>query len=1403
MALRLFCLHGHHLELTSREVPTCVICPVCGCVNEIGSADSAQISSGSRDLTQEMPEAANVSIHGPRGETSLDTPEKGKDETARNPPIVGSGSISPTLPSDQMIQLPTVEDAANGVASRPYSVGRGERPSRNAVAVAAGEKIGVLEELAPPKLNGYEVLSELGRGGMGVVYRAYDKQHGRYVALKTLQRMSPLELQGFKQEFRSLADVAHPNLASLYSLLSDGQTWCFTMELLESVDCLSYVWSGFNSSQQSTDATTDNRLSGGQIQRLKEVLKQLALGLHALHSSGMLHRDVKPSNVLVTADGCLKLVDFGLSTEIRQEDQSRHTRRIQGTPEYMSPEQAACSAITAASDWYAVGVILFELLTGQLPIQGSPVQILVRKQREASPEPREIEPSSPQDLNDLCTRLLDRNPLNRPTAADVLRSIGAADLADGLRDIRTGTARLSELVGRESQLGALRAFLAEVEAGNTLSVFVHGKSGMGKSVLVRRFLDEMKRSREAVILEGRCYEQESVPFKALDSLIDSLAVFLETLPPEVRDELRPRDSLPLTRLFPVLGQVLKADEKSATSIATADQQELRHRALEGLQELLTNLGEKQPLVLYVDDLQWGDVDSALLLADLVRPPHAPRLLLLGSYRSEEVATSACLQTLADAFNRGRERPRREELSVNSLSHEEAKQLAMMLLDRDGASTQKDDPAMSAYADRIARESGGWPFFVWELAQHVQDQSSGNEGSLDLDEVIWSRVCRLPSETRRLLELFAVAGRPMPAPQAYEAIERVSQGPSLLAQLRASNFVRITEFDQETLVEPYHDRIRESVVSHLPQSAVRDQNLMLALAIERSSGIQVAELQRHLRSTPDYAEPIEPCPFTKQQWRRVFDLAFFFASAGKIERAFPYALAAAEKAWSQNAFDVAEQQYQIAARGAVGSTDAIRFRVAEGLGEVLLTQGRYDDAARHLKDARSLVHGGTPAARVDGRLGFVAFQTGDMASAQEHFEKGLSELGNPTPRNNVTQMLALLKESIVQVLHTNLPSQFLARRAGDTEQCRFDLLRARLYDGLGYAYWFIRGPVPTLWTHLRHMNLAERYPKSKELGRAYAMHGIMMTAIPLSKRGAAYAEKSYHIHGAQGDLRGQGKARSFQTFSLLAMGHFQEGVQTGREAIRLLEKAGDVWDTNMARLITSQPLYFTGDLESSYREARRAYETGKETGDYSAMAIAVLFWPPSAPGTMPMEAIQAELERKRNDPLSESGAIQGCGIELLLHHDQPLEAASMIQNSLDLARRRGLRNPCIFFGVTWKATALRMAAEREPAGPSRRKALKAARQAVRDALKITRSYLAGRAQAWREHALVCLLEGQPSRARRAFDESLRIARQQEAAYEYAQTLVARGEAGMNYGWPAAAEQAAAGQAQLAAIKDFPR
>ncbi|HQU47283.1 MAG TPA: serine/threonine-protein kinase, partial [Pirellulales bacterium] len=289
----------------------------------------------------------------------------------------------------------------------------------------------------------FRVIRRIGAGGMGIVYESFDRDRDARVALKFLPDADPTALYRFKQEFRTLADVSHPQVVSLYELFSDRDQWFFTMELVDGVDFLSYVRGGsLRSSTQATqfsqstsfgftagsgpvehaaDQTLPHpaKTSRGkhaelvpwQIERLRSALRQLVDGVEHLHSAGILHRDIKPSNVLVTSDDRVVLLDFGLAEELPPpHDPPSGVSDVAGTVAYMSPEQVQGRALTPASDWYNVGAMLYEVLAGQRPYSGSVRYIMQAKTEFDPPPPKSLLPGTPDELSRLCMALLDRAP---------------------------------------------------------------------------------------------------------------------------------------------------------------------------------------------------------------------------------------------------------------------------------------------------------------------------------------------------------------------------------------------------------------------------------------------------------------------------------------------------------------------------------------------------------------------------------------------------------------------------------------------------------------------------------------------------------------------------------------------------------------------------------------------------------------------------------------------------------------------------------------------------------------------------------------------------------------------------------------------------------------------------------
>src|SRR5262249_46362690 len=243
------------------------------------------------------------------------------------------------------------------------------------------------------------------------------------------------------------------------------------------------------------------------------------------------------------------------------------------------------------------------------------------------------------------------------------------------------------------------------------------------------------------------------------------------------------------RVFPVLRRVDAVAESPRRSTDIHDPQELRRRAFGALRELFARIGDRKPLALAIDDLQWGDVDSAALLCDLLPPPEAPLFLLVCTYRSEYVPHSPCLRMLRDPAVSGLPPDRRREVVVDALSAEESCELALKLLGHEDELARKQ-------AEMIARESGGSPYFIYELVEHLNaggelEDRSSVAGSIALDEVLWARIRRLPEDARALLEVLAVAGQPLRQADAGRAAGLGPEGFEALASLRSNHLVRGT------------------------------------------------------------------------------------------------------------------------------------------------------------------------------------------------------------------------------------------------------------------------------------------------------------------------------------------------------------------------------------------------------------------------------------------------------------------------------------------------------------------------------------------------------------------------------------------------------------------------------------
>ena len=277
----------------------------------------------------------------------------------------------------------------------------------------------------------------------------------------------------------------------------------------------------------------------------------------------------------------------------------------------------------------------------------------------------------------------------------------------------------------------------------------------------------------------------------------------------------PKEIGALAHVFPVLRRVEGIDELPAAP--AGDPRIVRQRAFGVLRELFFSLSERQPVVVFIDDVQWGDTDSAALLVELMRAPSAPPLLLVTTHREEEADTSPFL---ADLRGRWPEDTEVRELTVGPLELADARRLALALLG-------SEDGSASRTADEIAGESGGSPFLLEELARGASAYHRIAMGeqllarpAVTLDQMLSERAARLPDDARRLLEVIAVGGRPLPVTTVGAAARADESAMQLVALLRAASLVQAGLREGREVVEASHDPSAKPSWRHLPAEVAR-------------------------------------------------------------------------------------------------------------------------------------------------------------------------------------------------------------------------------------------------------------------------------------------------------------------------------------------------------------------------------------------------------------------------------------------------------------------------------------------------------------------------------------------------------------------------------------------------------
>jgi predicted ATPase len=1018
----------------------------------------------------------------------------------------------------------------------------------------------------------YLIEQELGRGGMGIVYRAYDEQENRRVAVKTILSAPGGEgVRRFRLEVRTLKSLQHPHIITVHD---SGQANGMPFYVME------YI--------AGPDLARLRAQRGGSLSVAETITIGVQLGkaLAYLHNQGKIHRDIKPANImLLEPDPApslhVKLMDFGLIKAADVSAQLTASGVWLGTLPYLSPEQLKGLRVDRRCDLYALGLVLFELCTGRFPFYAEdPLSLAFRRLAVPPISPWEFQPDLPPALGNAILKLLKQDLNARYALAEEFLA-DLAPLAETTVTLapvpppRADFVAHSPLVGRNEELDRLVDRLHAAWSGAGPFILVEGEAGVGKTRLLQE-LAGLARQQKGRRLHGACYEGEHLPYgpfaEALRDIIGGADQRVAPLLDGLRSEL--------ARLIPAL-TLLPAEQAP-----DLEPEQARLRLFDAVTRFLVRLSQRRPIVFILDDLQWADEGTLELLHYLARNSQEAAIFICGTARQEELDEEHPLVALLQAMGR---RGLVERLPLARLSPTAVGDMVPAMLP--GASPP------TLLAERLYREAEGNPFFVEEVLKAWVEEGRllyessqwnllvGEDASLPdgVADVIARRLGRVSGVQRDILGLAAVLGREFNFDVLLRMAPDLDEDALLdvVEELLRARLLEEVDHSHEDRYRFTHNKIQEVVYGRTSASRRRLRRL------HRRAGEALEQV---------YAGRLE----------QVIDaLARHFLQAGR-RRGVGYGLQAGDAARAvyanQEALDYYGRALALAkdlGEGLIEQAVALHF----GKAEVHYLVGEYEAASKCFKAALELLP--QTDLETDERCQKTATAHRGLArihDSQGQFEHAMIELHAALDALQTTgcvsSELAWIYKSIgwSQMRQGNYQKAIISCNQGLQAAPPGDHVAvAELEDTLGIIYKSLGEYDRAATYHQRSLALREQLDDQQgiamtcnNLAAVSQYQGNYEQAIMYGQRALTIDEKLGHITGV---------ADAYNNLGLVyrEQGEYERAIQHYEQSLTISERIGKSLGVTLAYVNLGEAYWDKGDLAQSIEYLKLALNKSTEMG----------------------------------------------------------------------------------------------------------------------------------------------------------------------------------------------------------------
>jgi tetratricopeptide (TPR) repeat protein len=731
----------------------------------------------------------------------------------------------------------------------------------------------------------YQVKKFLGEGGKKKVYLVHDTLLDRDVAFALIktEKLDDATRTRVTREARAMGRLGdHPNIVTIHDLGDhEGQPY-IVIPVMPGGDVEGLI-----------EKAPERRLP---IEQAVGIAKAICRGLEYAHGKGIIHRDIKPGNVWLSADGTVKIGDFGLALAV---DLPRltHEGMMVGTYYYMPPEQAMGGEVTPRADLYSVGAMLYEMVTGRPPFTGDDAVAIIGQHINTPPvSPNWHRPELSPALAALILRLLEKDPQKRPASAtEVLKAIEAIEAGKVGKVSSKEAAALAEnplyrrvFVGREAELRQLQSAFDAATSGQSSLTMVVGEPGIGKTALCEQLATYVS-LRNGRALVGHCYEEGSFSLPYL-AFVEALRTYAQSRDvSELKKELG-TGAADVARIVSEVRERLKIQPRPK-----GDPEEERYRLLQAVTDFLGNAAVAQPLLLVVEDLHSADQGTLEMLGHVARNLAGKRVLLVGTYRDIEVDRT---HPLSAALAELRRLPSFGRVLLRGLNADEVRRMLASI-------TGQEVPW--GLAEAVHRQTEGNPLFVQEVVRYLAEDKAITRGEGGrwqvtrdtpiemripdgLRDVIGKRLSGLSEGCNRLLPVAAVIGRDfrlevlqkvsgMSDEELFEALEEAKK--AVVVEERAGagavvNYRFAHAFFRQTLYEeiiaPRRIRLHQQVARAL--EGVYKSRL----------GEHAAELAEHFSHSSDSADLKKAVSYGEMAAQRAMDVYAYGEAVRLLDQA---------------------------------------------------------------------------------------------------------------------------------------------------------------------------------------------------------------------------------------------------------------------------------------------------------------------------------------------------------------------------------------------------------------------------------------------------------------------------------------------------------------------------------------